>query len=141
MSNIISVDENKLYYFTVFRDDRYYTVFPGWIRRVLIQAFRSAEPGESYVAMKMNAGEHTFISDIGKPLYLLPYDNQEVSRFGRDFEDFEFFPSGNIPEDLEYDPVIRFPSYFTADVKPLIEFRLFNTFQAQQNGVWVPLEI
>ena len=49
--------------------------------------------------------------------------------------------SDNVPEGLEMDAVIHFPTCFRRDVEPLIEFKLFNKLYAQRDGAWVQLKI
>jgi hypothetical protein len=140
-NNPIIIDENVLYYFTALSDNRYNTVFAGWLRRDLIKAFEMVEPGQSYARITLTVGENLFINNVGAPLYLLDYENDDIFDFAGDGKELDLFPSGNVPEGLEMDSVIDFPTYFTRDVEPLIEFKLFNKFYAQRDGVWVQLKI
>jgi hypothetical protein len=141
LSDPIVIDENKLYFFTSLSLNRYYTVFAGWLRSDLIKAFEKIEEGQSYAHIRLNVGEHLFINNIGAPLYLLNYENDDIYQFAGDDQELNLFPSGNIPAGLEMDPTIDFPTYFTREVEPLIEFKLFNQFYAQRNGEWVQLKI
>jgi hypothetical protein len=142
---LYEVDEDKLYLFTVFSDAKYHTVFPGWLRRDFIKSFEALEtldPGVSRCAhVRLSLGENTFVTDVGAPLYLLDYDEDDIFEFASDNRELDLFPSGNIPADLDMEPVLDYPTYFTKGVEPLIKFKLFNQFCANRDGVWVPLEV
>ena len=139
MSEPITVDENKLYYFCALADDKYYTAFIGWIRQDLIKAFQMIEQGQSYVQIRITVGENRFITNVGAPLYLLNYENDDIFNFAGDDEELDLFPSGNPPADLAMESIIDYPTYFNKGVVPLIEFKIFDKFYAQKNGMWVPL--
>ena len=139
---MIEINEDELYYFTARnKPGQYETLFVGWLRRDLIKAFEQIDGVGSYAHMRLTVGENTFVTNVSAPLYLLNYSNDRIFEFAGDNGELDMFPSGNIPEDLEMDPVIDFPSYFTKDVEPYIEFKLFNKFWANKDGVWIPLTV
>jgi len=141
---MIEINENVLYYFTALNDQRQYvTLFVGWLRRDLIKAFEQIDGVGNFAHIKLTIGENTFVSNVGSPLYLLNYENDEIFNFvetGQN-DELDLFPSGNVPDELEMDPVIDYPAYFTEGVEPLIEFKLFNHFWAQREGMWVPIDV
>jgi hypothetical protein len=138
---MIEIDENELYYFTAYSEEKYHTLFMSCLRRDIINAFEEVDGVSRFAQIKLRIGENLFISNIGAPVYLLNYRNDDIFEFAGDNQELELFPSGSIPENLDMETVIDFPSYFTKGVEPLIEFKLFNKFWAQDNGVWVPLNI
>ena len=138
----IVVDEDKLYYFTSLNEKgQYETLFVGWLRLDLIKAFKAVDGKTSYAQIRMSVGENTFLTYVGSPLYLIGYNNDEAFNYAGELGELNLFPSGNIPPNLEIGPVIDYPSYFEKGVEPLIEFKLFNQFWAQQDGMWIPLDI
>ena len=77
------------------------------------------------------------------PLYLINYENDDAFAFVEEGQnqELELFPSGNIPEDLDMDPVIDYPRCFSKGVEPHIEFKLFNKLWANQDGEWIPIDV
>jgi hypothetical protein len=135
------IDEDALYYFTAKQGDKYRTLFIGWLRHDFIKSMEQIDGVGSYAHIKLTVGENTFVTDVGAPLYLLNYENDSIFEFAGDNGELDMFPSGNIPDDLDMDPVIDFPSFFHKEVEPLIEFKLFDKFWAQHEGMWVPLDV
>ena len=134
-------DEDDLYYFTTLANNRYETMFIGWLTDEMIKAFEEVDGVESFANIKLTVGENTFVANIGAPLYLLNYENDDIFEFAGDNNELDLYPSGNIPDDLDMEPIIDYPTYVTREVEPLIDFKLFNRFYANNNGVWVPLDI
>jgi hypothetical protein len=135
----IKVDENEMYYFTAFSEGKYQTLFVCWCRRDFIKAFEAINGVSNFAHIKVSLGEHTFITDLNAPLYLLNYENDKIFEFAGDYNELDLYPSGNTPTDSDMGRTIAFPSYFTKGVEPLIEFKLFNKFWVQREGAWVPL--
>ena len=137
----IEIDEDKMYFFTVLSENKYHTVFIGWLRVDLIKAFHEVDGVSSFANIRMNIGENTFISHIGAPLYLLEYDDDAIFDFAEGIQELDLYPSGNYPDNLDMEPIVDYPSYFTKDVEPLIKFKLFNKFWTQIDGDWLELDI
>ncbi len=137
----MELNEDVLYYFTALHQERYHTVFVSWLRRDLIKAFEQLDGISSYAHIVLNIGENVFISNVGVPLYLLNYENDDIFEFAGDHEELELYPSGDVPDNLDLEPVIDFPTFFEKGVEPLLEFKLDNRFWAQKNGLWIPLDI
>lgn len=137
----IEIDEDKLYYFTALHENKYHTIFVGWLRVDLIKAFKEVDGVSSFAHIRMTVGENTFISHIGAPLYLLDYEDDDIFEFAGDNQELDLFPSGNYPDDMDMEPIIDYPSYFTKDVEPMLQFKLFNKFWAQRDGEWLELDI
>lgn len=135
------IDEDQLYYFTARQDGVYHTAFVGWLRRDLVKAFEHIDGVGSYAHIRLTIGETTFITNVGAPLYLLNYENDDIFEFAGDNNELDMYPSGNVPDDLGMDPIIDFPSYFTKGVEPLIKFKLFNKFWENKDGIWIPLNV
>jgi hypothetical protein len=140
--SMIEINDDTLYYFTALNNkNQYETVFAGWLRRDLIKAFQKIDGVGSFAHIRITLGENTFIANVGSPLYLLNYENDDIFMFAEDNDELNLYPSGNLPPELDMDPVIDYPPYFTEGVEPLIEFKLFNKFWAQRDGLWVQLEV
>jgi hypothetical protein len=137
----IQIDEDTLYYFTCLVEDKYHTLFVGWLREDLVKAFKSLKEGSSFAYIKLCIGEHTFINYVSKPLYLLEYDDDDIFEFAGDNNELDLYPSGKVPEDLGMEAILDFPSHFEYGVTPMIKYKLFNEFCINQNGIWIPLDV
>jgi hypothetical protein len=137
----INVDEDQLYYFTALSEGNYQTLFVGWLKRDFLKAFEVINGGSNFAHIKISLGEHTFITVINAPLYLLNYENDKILEFAGDCNKLDLYPSGNTLTDSDMGRTIDFPSYFTKGIEPLIEFKIFNKFWVQREGAWVPLNI
>lgn len=137
----IEIDEDKLYYFTALHGNKYHTLFIGWLRMDLIRAFKSVDGVSSYAHIRMTVGENTFIAHVGAPLYLLDYNNDDIFDHAGELGELDLFPSGNIPPNLEMEPVVDYPTYFKKSVEPMFEFKLFNKFWVQEDGHWLELDV
>src|SRR5579859_472992 len=98
---MFEVDESVLYYFTAKSDNKYHTVFAGWLRRDLIKAFEQIDGVGSFAHIKLILGENTFIANVGAPLYLLNYENDDIFEFAEDNDELDLYPSGNLPHELD----------------------------------------
>ena len=133
------IDGSAIYYFLAHLDDKYYTLFIGFLRPELVHSL--AELKEGYqVYIKIKIGEHTFALCIDRPLYLLDYDEVGALEFAGDDRKLELIPSGG-PVDTDVPPVIGFPSYWTAGIEPMLEFKFEGGLYAQENRVWKPLDL
>ena len=133
------VHGSKIYYFLCRIDGTYHTLFIGFLRPELIHALTKLEEGgQAYV--KIRVGEHIFCVILDCPLYLLEYENSDAHEFASDDRKLELFPS-RVPDGTDLPPVIDFPTSWTAGIEPMLEFKLGGDFCANENGVWVPLDV
>ena len=135
------IDEDKSYYFLCQVGDKYHTLFVGWLREDLIKAFAELDPDEGFAYIKINVGEQLFINYIDRPLFLLNFENDAAFEFAADVSELVLFPSGKVPPDLDLPLAIKFPSYWTKGVGPMLDLKLGERLYQQVNGVWIPVEI
>jgi len=135
------LDESSLYFFTGFAEGAYQTLFVGWITAKLVSQFSEFKEGEGSAYIKVSVGEHTFINYIDGPLFLLNFNDNDIFEYAGDDYVLDLFPSGEIPENVDTDRMIDFPTFFEPEVENLIEYKLSDGLYAHKNGLWIPLEI
>jgi hypothetical protein len=137
----VIVDDEELYFFTYLNNNVYVPAYIGWLDRNTIKAFELVGKIQKDLRLTTQIAEIKFVVKTAVPLYLIPYDNDEVYEFASDDNTIDLFPSGLVAEDSTFDREISFPSFFYPGVKLHIEFKLFNELHMQQDGKWFRINI
>ena len=108
---------------------KYHTVFFG----PLLKAYLAAEPS----ILQSKLGEHTFSASNDKPMFLIPYDDPHVQKFGKEMKTYAL--PAKSPN--EADSII-FPMVFEIGVSRFLHYKIEDgRLYKKVNHKWVLNEI
>lgn len=133
------IDEDTAYYFLCPVDDRYYTLWIGWIHEDLVKSFQEVDYKKGQAVIQIRLGSNQFNSIVDRPLVLVAYGKAAILQFAVDMAKVDLFPGVVNPPEIGLPSVIDLPAYFTNGIEPYLEFKMGSEFCGNRNGIWVPL--
>ena len=136
-----TLNEDTLYYFLCPFKDRYYTLYLGWLNKILIEAFRKLGEEEGHIYIQSEFEQHTFINYIDQPLFLIEFDKEGIEKYYSDDHELELEPEeGEVYKDNEPD-TINYPAYFTKGIESLLDYKLGKHLYANVKGEWIQIKL
>jgi hypothetical protein len=98
--------------------------------------------GQAQASIIMKVGQNTFVSIVDRPLYLVAFDKEIIFDYAGDDRELELVPASEALDLNGFDSnVIDFPSFFTKDIEPHLDYKLGNFLYKNVSGIWVPTDI